>query len=137
MTQSNKSSGSNSEPTLTSDSRELRFTLRQAAVAMSLSLPGVIDVGEEGRLLGLEVDLSTISDKSRLIADAWISARSTVSYYPDDQRLYVSIMDEEGDQSRSAPLPVEVGFDALGAPVQLAIARRGAGYEITYPSGNR
>jgi hypothetical protein len=137
MTPLNKSSGSNPELTLTSDLRELRFTLRQVPAIKSQSLPGVIDVGEEGRLLGLEVDLSTISDKSRLIADAWIRARSTVSYYPDDQRLYVSIMDWEGDQSRSAPLPVEVGLDDVGALVELAIARRGAGYEITYPSGNR
>jgi hypothetical protein len=137
MTPSNKSSGLNPEPTLTSDLSELRFTLGQTPVAMSLSLPGVIDVGEGGRLLGLEVDLSSIPGESRLASDAWTSAQSAVSYDADDQRLYLEIMEGEGGHSRSASLPVEVGFDAVGAPVQLAIARRGTGYEITYPSGNR
>jgi hypothetical protein len=138
MALSNKRSGSHPEPTLTSDLRELRFTLGHASVITSLSLPGVIDVGEGGRLLGLEVDLSSIPGNSRLVSDARTSERSAVSYVADDQRLYLAIMgEEEGGQSRSASLPVEVGFDAVGAPVQLTIARRGTGYEITYPSGNR
>jgi hypothetical protein len=134
---SNKSSGSHPEPTLTSDLRELRFTLGQAPVVTSHLLPGVIDVGEGGRLLGLEVDLSSFPGNSRLVSDARTSARSAVSYAADDQRLYLAIMKGVGAHSRSASLSVEVGFDAVGAPAQLAIARRGTGYEITYPSGNR
>ena len=66
-----------------------------------------LDVGSNGRLIGLEIG-------------EW----------------YVSVMDIPGaDDSyvRSAEVLVDI---SPGSPPSIAIPRRGAGYEITYPSGN-
>ncbi|MFL5758622.1 MAG: hypothetical protein ACJ789_02725 [Thermomicrobiales bacterium] len=123
----------NRHPTLATDQRELRFTLHDSPVVETRSAPGTIDVGEGGRLLGLEVDLSGLS--AHAIPGERDSGDSVVSF--DGDGLYFAIMPDLGGQSRSAPVTVAVGLNADGSPVQLAIARRGAEYEITYPSGNR
>jgi hypothetical protein len=120
---------------LTSDFRELRFTLLSTQISTTVVSPGTIDVGEDGRLIGLEVDLSNVSSDSRhQFAD--LMCRSPAINI-DDVSLYLSILPDTGGQSRSAALNVIVGLAANGLPATLTIPRRGAGYEITYPSGNR
>jgi hypothetical protein len=67
----------------------------------------LLDVGSNGRLIGLEVG-------------EW----------------YISVMELPGADDpyvRSATVRVDVSSDA---PPSIAIPRRGPGYEITYPSGN-
>jgi hypothetical protein len=123
----------NRQSTLTTDPRELRLTLVNSPVSTILSLPGLIDVGEAGRLLGLEVDFSAAADVLEHLAGDHLPKICEV----DDNRLYVSIMADEGDQSRSARVTLRVGLDQNRRPVELVIPRRGEGYEITYPSGNR
>lgn len=71
------------------------------------SQPAVLDVGSNGRLIGLEVG-------------EW----------------YVTVMDLPGADDpyvRSAEVLVDV---SAGSPPSITIPRRGAHYEITYPSGN-
>jgi hypothetical protein len=71
------------------------------------SRPALLDVGANGRLIGLEVG-------------EW----------------YISVMDLPGADdpyARSAEVLVDISPDS---PPSIAIPRRGDGYEITYPSGN-
>jgi hypothetical protein len=69
--------------------------------------PATLDVGANGRLIGLEID-----DR------------------------YISVMDlphEEDPYARSAGVSVRV---VPGSPPWITLPRRGTSYEITYPSGN-
>lgn len=69
--------------------------------------PALLDVGSNGRLIGLEIG-------------EW----------------YVTVMDVPGAEEpyvRTADVLVDVG---PGDPVSISLARRGPSYEITYPSGN-
>ena len=68
---------------------------------------GVLDVGSNGRLLGVE------------IGDAYISVMES----PADQEPY----------TRSAVVALAISGDD---PPYVVIPRRGTEYEITYPSGN-
>jgi hypothetical protein len=71
------------------------------------AVSATLDVGSNGRLIGLEVG-----------------------------ERYVSVMDLPGTDDpyvRSAEILVEISSDT---PPSIAIPRRGSGYEITYPSGN-
>jgi hypothetical protein len=89
-----------------------------AANAIRLRVPGfptteqstasaTLDVGSNGRLIGLEIG-----------------------------ERYIEVMDQpdiEDPYVRSARIDVSISPDA---PPLISIPRRGAGYEITYPSGN-
>lgn len=66
-----------------------------------------LDVGGNGRLVGLEIDEDYIS----------------VMDLPDEPEPY----------TRSAEVEISISRETTPA---IAIPRRGAGYEITYPSGN-
>lgn len=68
---------------------------------------GTLDVGANGRLLGLEVG-----------------------------ETYIQVMDpavNDDAYARTARIPISVGEQE---PPVITISRRGASYEITYPSGN-
>ena len=70
-----------------------------------------LEMGTGGRLLGVELDERYFT----------ISAPA-----PTDLAI-----------ARAVTVPVQVYATAGGVPVALELARRGEGYEITYPSGNR
>ena len=76
----------------------------------------VLDVGEAGRLLGLEI-------------------------MPGDRdepgRWYLELEDAPGDQFRSVPVVVSVAWASEDLPLWVDLPRRGDGYELTFPIGNQ
>lgn len=75
-------------------------------------VPATIDIGTGGRLVGVELPMG-----------------------------YVEVMEPEAGTehlTRSAAAEVVVARErGSGVPVTVTVPRRGAGYEITYPSGNQ
>ena len=76
----------------------------------------VLDVGEAGRLLGLEIDAEGGTG-----GEPW----------------YLELEAAPGRQMRSVPVTVSVARDAAGRPVWVDLPRRGEGYELTFPIGNQ
>lgn len=74
---------------------------------------GTLDVGEAGRLLGLEID----------------GVAGPAGWYLD-------LEDAPGSLLRSVPVRVSVGAAADGRPVWVDLPRRGEGYELSFPVGN-
>lgn len=70
-----------------------------------------LEMGTGGRLLGVEIGERYLT----------ISAPA-----PADLAL-----------ARAVAAPVQVHLSAAGVPVAIELPRRGEGYEITFPSGNR
>lgn len=92
---------------------ELQFELSsQGGGGEVMLLPAELDIGERGRLLGLEI----------LLPDA--------APYP------IVIDDRADPYARTARVQVECRFDSNGAPARIVLPRRGENYEISYPSGN-
>lgn len=92
---------------------ELRFELESAGGAGEATvLPAELDIGERGRLLGLEILL------------------------PDAAPFPIVIDDRPDPYARTARVQVECQFGPDGAPARVILPRRGNGYEISYPSGN-
>jgi hypothetical protein len=99
--------------TIDSRANTLHFAIRaMQPVDRQTNVPALIDVGEGGRLIGVEVDLAT-------------------------GPLYIPLEEQTDRHTRSATIRVDVETDAAGNLATLIVPRRGEGYEITYPSGNR
>ncbi|CAN5551973.1 hypothetical protein BH09CHL1_BH09CHL1_33800 [soil metagenome] len=93
----------------------LNFELnRDDEVVMTrVNVPGVIDIGERGRLLSFEL-------------------------FPDsDDAIVVPLEDHADPLARSAEILVVCGVAANGQIVTAQIPRRGSDYEISFPSGNQ
>lgn len=90
----------------------LRLLLGEGETSVSEQVPATIDIGAGGRLIGVELSSG-----------------------------YIDVMEpERGTEhlTRSAAATVEVGRAGEGGlPVAVTVPRRGAGYEVTYPSGNQ
>lgn len=100
--------------------------------AREVRADGTIDVGTGGVLLGVEVRrVAGLEGLAERFA-GWGSAATV-----DGGAAYVALMAGDDSQARSAEIGVAVGLDERGRVASLSIPRRGAGYEITYPSGNR
>lgn len=85
----------------------IRIQVRGYPAADGPPVPATLDVGANGRLIGLEID-----------------------------DHYISVMNMRGADDlhvRSAEVLVTLSAES---PPWISIPRRGAGYEITYPSGN-
>jgi len=93
----------------------LRFEIAEGAGSW-LDLPATVDVGEGGRLLGIEVN--------------------GIPGAGPDGSFYLT-MSEAAGLSRSAEARVRAGVDADGRVLAIELGRRGPGYEICWPSGNR
>lgn len=92
---------------------ELQFELDSAVRGgEALRLLADLDIGERGRLLGLEILLP-------------------------DGTLYPIVIDDGPDPfARTARVEVGCWLGPDGTPARVMLPRRGAGYEISYPSGN-
>jgi uncharacterized protein YuzE len=121
----------------------LRLTLdddrRQAGE--SRALPGYVDVGEAGRLVGVEVLAGDGIDLSRAFAP-WLAdpvAGEWVTLEPDAAYIELSAPEEalDREQVRATQATLHAEIDPSQRLVALSIPRRGAGYEISYPSGNQ
>jgi hypothetical protein len=84
----------------------------EGSVELIEQVPATIDIGTGGRLVGVELPTG-----------------------------YVEVMEPEAGTehlTRSASAEVAVARErGSGVPVTVTLPRRGAGYEITYPSGNQ
>jgi hypothetical protein len=78
-----------------------------------IELPGVIDIGERGRLLNLEI-----------VPDA-------------GDAIIVPLEDHADPLARTADVTLRCGVTAAGRLAIAQLPRRGPAYEITYPSGNQ
>jgi hypothetical protein len=93
----------------------LAFRLRpeDEPITEWIELPGVIDIGERGRLLNLEI-------------------------VPDgDDAIIVPLEDHADPLARTAEVSLRCGVTAGGRIAIAQLPRRGPDYEITYPSGNQ
>lgn len=93
---------------------------------------GTLDVGEGGVLLGVEVQVSEALGDLAGQFGGWDDAVDT-----DDTSAYLTLMPGDDSHARSTPIAVKIGLAASGQVTSLSVPRRGEGYEITYPSGNR
>jgi hypothetical protein len=85
----------------------IRVRVPGLAAEPGVNRPALLDVGANGRLIGVEV------------GDAWVSV--------------MDLPGEEDPYARSASIEVAISAET---PPSITIPRRGPGYEITYPSGN-
>lgn len=125
-----------------SSENTLRLTLDQESgeVVRTEHIDGCIDIAEQGRLVGIELQGDGIS-----LADAfstWLEdgvARDYVELEGDDAYVALSAPHEEFSPQhiRTADLQIRAELDRDDHLVALAIPRRGHGYEISFPSGNR
>lgn len=100
---------------LVQDSTALRVVLREPGGPLAQgTATGIIDVGESGRLLGIEVESSS-----------------------QEGPLHIDIDQPVGHLSRSAETTLTIETGHSGTVAAVIVPRRGAGYEITYPSGNQ
>jgi hypothetical protein len=118
------------------ETNQLRLTPTVSGAFPGVSLvverDGILDIGEAGRLIGVEF---TTDDAS---LDYWRrdpAAGGFLSY--DGSRAYVQITDGDSELARTTPVRLRVEFDADDRLLAIAIPRRGHGYEISYPSGNQ
>jgi len=100
---------------LDADGAALRFVLVEPPPgdAMVASRPATIDVGEAGHLVGLEIDLDA------------------------GETLYLEVEPDASVHARSAATTATVFTAPGGETVAVEVPRRGHGYEVTYPVGNR
>ncbi len=97
-------------------------------------LPGVLDIGEAGALLGVEIDLCpapSLQFPSVGVVPALEHDREAGTCYVELARA------SQSGQIRSVPVTVRVLSTDQGTAVVVEVPRRGHGYEISYPSGNR
>ena len=121
----------------------LRLTLdvERGPAATQVDLPGYVDVGEGGRLVGVEV-LGDAGLDLRLALAPWIDdpvARDYVAVDGDSAYVTLSVPEDTTgrEEVRAARATLVAELDASRRLVALAIPRRGAGYEISYPSGSQ
>lgn len=129
---------------LSYQSREntLRLSLDhgQGVVQAETKLPGLIDVGEGGRLVGVEVRGGGAMDINHIL-EPWLTdpvASEFVTAGKDSAYILLSLKEEAAteDQFRTAEATLLAELDTSGKLVALSIPRRGHGFEISYPSGN-
>lgn len=124
------------ELTYDSEANTLRLVLpvpdEPADPAFVKSIDGILDIGENGRLIGIEFD----ADEGEF--HLWLidPVAGGFSNLDTNDRAYIQISPDDGN-FRSTELPLTAEFNAYGEIISLIIPRRGSGYEITYPSGNQ
>lgn len=93
---------------------------------------GILDIGEGGRLIGVEFTADAAS------LGLWRLDPADSRYVTeDDGPVYIQITAGDTDLVRSTPIRLHVEYDAGDRLIAIAIPRRGHGYEISYPSGNQ
>jgi hypothetical protein len=102
----------------------------------SVTVPGLVDMAAAGRLIGVEARLQEAEIDPGQTMTAWLT-EAGVSL-GDGGALYIELTSgPDDDYARSIAVELLLASDAAGQVVAIGIPRRGAGYEISYPSGNR
>ena len=103
--------------------------------AVSATVPGFVDMAAGGRLVGVEARLEAARGDPALALSHWL-AHDAVGL--DAGTLYIELTSgPDDDQTRSVAVELVYECNAAGRVIAIGIPRRGAGYEISYPSGNR
>jgi uncharacterized protein YuzE len=125
-----------------SELNTLRLTLdvEQGAAETFVELVGIIDIAEQGRLVGIELETNELRFDEA--AAPWLADAIAGLYIEvDGERCYVALSapgeNLVSEHLRSANVRVQAELDTNGKLVALSIPRRGHGYEISFPSGNR
>ena len=121
----------------------LRLTLSdvpQTATAR-IGFTGYVDMGAGGRLVGIELLGPAAFDLRQAMA-AWLTDSIASEYVSvADGSAYIELSAATkasmNEQSRSVAAVFDAELDSAGQLVAVLIPRHGAGYEITYPSGNQ
>jgi uncharacterized protein YuzE len=120
----------------------LRLTLdeERGEVERVEELSGVIDIAEQGRLVGVE--LSDADHRLENVFATWLADPVAGRYVQiDETSAYVALSAPgetiASEHVRTAEIRLRAELDENGHLVALAIPRRGHGYEISFPSGNR
>jgi uncharacterized protein YuzE len=120
----------------------LRLTLDEESgdVAQTREFNGVIDIAEQGRLVGIEIEAGP--DQLAGIFGSWLNDRVAKDYVEiDEAGAYVALSAPNESipeqHIRTAELSLIAELDANDHLVAIAIPRRGHGYEISFPSGNQ
>ncbi len=120
----------------------LRLTLDDGGeVGRRLNLSGYVDMGAGGRIVGLEA-LPTLALDLRHALAPWLKDDTAAEYVTvDEDSAYIELSAPEETNIREQVRAVEATFTAeLNMDeelIALSIPRHGAGYEISYPSGNQ
>lgn len=121
----------------------LRLTLDRERGEPSgrVTLSGYIDMGEGGRIVGLEALFPASIDLHRALGP-WLADQTASEYVSlGDDAAYIELSAPEEaslrEQVRAVAASITAEVDAGGELVALTIPRHGAGYEISYPSGNQ
>jgi hypothetical protein len=109
-----------------------------AAYARTIELHGVIDIAANGRLAGIELRDHAAGLLARSLRD-WLAdpIAGRHAHVADDGSVYIELSVGADDDIRSADALLLAEFDSGDSLQAVTIPRRGAGYEISYPSGNR
>ena len=94
----------------------------------------MVDIGEAGRLLGVEADLSGATGVAEPAGDV---SSAVATFDAEARTLYLALDPAPAPNARSASTQARAGLDAEGRLLSLEVPRRGAGFEISYPSGNQ
>lgn len=125
----------------TTNSLRLSLDREPGETSRTVDLPGYVDVGEGGRLVGIEIVPPPGLDLTAAL-QPWTDdpvAAEYVDVAPDSAYITLSVPEEgiDREQVRAAQATLRAELDDTRRLVALAIPRRGTGYEISYPSGNQ
>lgn len=111
-------------------------TTRAADTASSV--PAIVDVTTHGHLLGIECDLPETDPVNRERWQRWTNDPETANLIAidPDGSIYLHLSEHDGGDIRSVQVSALLVHDG-GSIAAVGIPRRGNGYEISYPSGNR
>jgi uncharacterized protein YuzE len=120
----------------------LRLTLDSgpSPVNERYELSGVIDIGEQGRLMGLEIETANFDLTPAL--STWLHDPVAARYLNVDEGDVYLALSAPGEQLipehvRSAAVRVIAELDHARQITAFTFPRRGTDYEISFPSGNR
>jgi hypothetical protein len=120
----------------------LRLTLDSESgdVVTQHELNGHLDIAEHGRLVGVELGGEGLDLPE--VFSTWLRDDVASDYVQmDDEGAYVALSAPSEDipshHLRTAQVRLRAELDENAHLVALAIPRRGQGYEISFPSGNR
>jgi hypothetical protein len=105
-------------------------------ISSTVTRPGTLDVAANGRLVGIELRGAELPGLLR----RWTAdpSASEFTHLSNDSSAYIDLSVGPSEEDiRSSEVTVIAELDANAACLALAIPRRGAGYEIAFPSGNR
>ena len=125
------------ELTYDSDTNSLRLELpmpaEQDARVFVATIDGILDIGEGGRLIGIEFSAS-YGEIHQWLIDPIAGDYTNLD---TNERAYIQLSPDDDGDFRSANLRLRAEYNAFGELTALVIPRHGDGYEITYPSGNQ